>query len=167
MKKTNIWAVLSAAIVAALFSASALQAAGYGMAGCGLGSVVLGPKGGILQTFAATLNGTSGNQTFGITSGTSNCTESGGAFQQKQQEIFVSINMNSLEQEMAMGKGEKLNAFAGLLGCPAAQNATFGKMAQAQYKSLAGKKDITPFALLAAVKANIAKDAGLSSACRI
>ncbi|MFN8945903.1 MAG: DUF3015 family protein, partial [Pseudobdellovibrionaceae bacterium] len=46
---------------------------GYGMAGCGLGSVVFGDKPGFIQIFAATLNSIGGNQTFGISLGTSNC----------------------------------------------------------------------------------------------
>lgn len=169
MKKTKFWALLSAAVISITFSASMVYGAGYGMAGCGLGSVIIGPKGGILQIFAATSNNTvTYTQLFGITSGTSNCSEKAGAFQQKQQEIFVSVNMNSLEQEMAMGKGEKLNAFAGLLGCPANQNSAFAKMAQAQYKNLAAKTEkLTPSDLLAAVKSNISKDAQLAASCRI
>ena len=44
--------------------------------GCGLGSMAFeGNDGLISQVSAATTNGTSGNQTFGITSGTSNCTQ--------------------------------------------------------------------------------------------
>src|SRR6266545_2071443 len=45
----------------------------YGLAGCGLGSMLIGSKPGIVQIFAATTNGSFGTQTFGITSGTSNC----------------------------------------------------------------------------------------------
>src|SRR6186713_935077 len=57
-----------------LFFTSANAAAdGYGPAGCGLGSMIFEPDSGFTQVFAATTNGTSGNQTFGITSGTSNC----------------------------------------------------------------------------------------------
>ena len=42
--------------------------------GCGLGSMIIKNQNStMLQAIAATTNGTSGNQTFGITSGTSNC----------------------------------------------------------------------------------------------
>ena len=42
--------------------------------GCGLGSLVIKDQSTVmLQVLAATTNGTSGSQTFGITSGTSNC----------------------------------------------------------------------------------------------
>lgn len=163
--KKGILTLFFATLAGIAFSATAIQAAGYGMAGCGLGSAVLGPKGGIMQTFAATTNGTSYSQTFGITSGTSNCTESAGAFQKQQQEIFVHVNLKSLEMEMAMGKGEKLNAFAGLLGCPVEKTEAFGNMTRKDY-ILLSKNMNDPTKLLAAVKAGIGKDNGLASACK-
>src|SRR5690348_11977029 len=50
----------------------------YGMAGCGLGSLVFGPNDApVAQVLAATTNGTFASQTFGISSGTSNCFSGG------------------------------------------------------------------------------------------
>src|SRR5512137_902647 len=46
---------------------------GYGAAGCGLGSMAFNKQPGIFQILAATTNSLTGTQTFGITSGTSNC----------------------------------------------------------------------------------------------
>ena len=65
------------AVVGVLFTASAARAqqGGYGMAGCGLGSLLFGNDNTtLMQILAATTNGLFGSQTFGITSGTSNCT---------------------------------------------------------------------------------------------
>ncbi len=99
----------------------------YGMAGCGLGSMVAGPK--RAQLFAATTNGTASNQVWGISFGTSNCdAEVSQAFLQKEQENFVSVNYSSLQQEMAIGKGKKLEAFVSLLGC--SDSIAFSAMAQ-------------------------------------
>lgn len=162
--KKGIYTIVFASLVGVALSATAISAAGYGMAGCGLGSIVIGPKGGIIQTFAVTTNATSASQTFGITSGTSNCSESAGAFQQRQQEIFVHVNMKSLEMEMAMGKGEKLNAFAGLLGCPISQMDAFGSLTRKQYPVLS-KNMNDPSKLLVAVKTSL-KDSTLASSCK-
>src|SRR5437868_47659 len=53
-------------------------AGGYGMAGCGLGSLLFGPVNEpFAQVLAATTNATFATQTFGITSGTSNCVSGG------------------------------------------------------------------------------------------
>ncbi len=60
-----------------LASSPQASAAPYGTAGCGLGSIVIGSKPGMMQIFAATTNGTSASQSFGITSGTSNCVDHG------------------------------------------------------------------------------------------
>ena len=68
MKKISIISV-----VIALGAPTAALAAPYGMAGCGLGSMLFGDGG--LQTSAATTNGIVANQSFGITSGTSNCVD--------------------------------------------------------------------------------------------
>ncbi len=97
---------------------------GYGMAGCGLGSIVFGDKPGMIQIVAATVNGT-GVQTFAITSGTSNCGESG---RMAQVEQFIDVNKMALEKDMARGQGETLASLSHLMGC---QNTTFNtEMAQ-------------------------------------
>ena len=62
----------SAAAEAGLKGSESGGAAKYGPAGCGLGSMIFDPDSGFTQIFAATTNGTSGNQTFGISTGTSN-----------------------------------------------------------------------------------------------
>jgi hypothetical protein len=91
----------------------------YGMAGCGLGSVIFGAKG--MQSSAASTNNASFGQTFAISSGTSNCTPSGkgSAQDEQQQEKFFVANFSTLSKEIAQGSGEALTAFAGTLGCEA------------------------------------------------
>lgn len=87
----------------------------YGMAGCGLGQMVIKDNN-IMQIFAATTNGTSGNQTFGISTGTSGCKPSD-KMVATEQKVFVEANLASLTREAAQGTGDHLTAFASLLGC--------------------------------------------------
>lgn len=87
----------------------------YGMAGCGLGSIVMGKSGG--QVSAATTNGTFLSQGFGITSGTSNCKTPKQMAVIMKQEEFLMANMMTLQKEMARGDGETLQAFVQILGC--------------------------------------------------
>jgi hypothetical protein len=137
----------------------------YGMAGCGLGSIVLGSQNNFLQVSAATTNGTSGSQTFGITSGTSNCTEDGVVKNEQAREIFVHLNYESLEQEMAIGKGEKLDTLANLFGC--SQNKDkFQAMVKSNYKNFFSAKK-TPSTLVVTIKNEINKDEVLKSSCKI
>ncbi|MFN3604361.1 MAG: DUF3015 family protein [Leptonema sp. (in: bacteria)] len=129
-----------------------VYSAPYGMAGCGLGSLII-KQNNFLQIFAATTNGTSGNQTFGITTGTSNCTPDSKAYQEKQQEIFVTVNFESLENELASGTGEKVFALAQMLNCDVN---TFSKIARENYKDLF-TKNTTPSELLSKIKSYTSK----------
>ncbi len=88
----------------------------YGMAGCGLGSVIMGSESGFTQVFAATTNGTSGNQTFGITSGTSNC-EGASGLRGSRAADYVVANRLQLETDIARGQGESIEALALISGC--------------------------------------------------
>jgi hypothetical protein len=108
-----------AALAVSLGAAGVASAAPYGAAGCGLGSIVFGSQAGFVQVSAATTNGTSGNQTFGITSGTSNCVPSSKAEAFNKQREFVNTNLASLATEMSQGNGETLAAFTQTLGCEA------------------------------------------------
>lgn len=99
--------------------------AGYGMAGCGLGSEVI-KENSFVQVFAATTNGTVGSQTFGISLGTLHCKPSAKAIAMEQK-VFIEANLVSLKREAVSGKGETLTAFADLLGCQADRFATVSK----------------------------------------
>ncbi len=101
---------------------------GYGMAGCGLGSVVFGDKPGYIQVFAATTNGASGNQTFGISSGSLNCGESGKSAQTEQ---FIQLNQVAIENDMARGQGETVQALSQILEC---QNNNFAQSMKSNYQ---------------------------------
>ncbi len=85
--------------------------AGYGAAGCGLGSMLLGSEKGFVQVFASTTNGTAGSQTFGISSGTSNCGSGG-----KTAVAFIDANRTTLSSDIAKGHGETLDALAEIYG---------------------------------------------------
>jgi hypothetical protein len=101
---------------------------GYGMAGCGLGSVVFGDKPGLVQVVSSFLNGTSGNQTFGISFGTSNCE---GMMKSAKTDQFIEVNKLALEKEMVRGQGENMSSLQNMMGC---QNETFSNEMTANYK---------------------------------
>jgi len=106
------------AVVTAVSTASTpAQARAYGPAGCGLGSLIFDPGSGFTQIFAATTNGTFGSQTFGITSGTSNCAGGGGG--SASAKAFVETNRVALAKDIARGQGETIDSLAHLAGCRA------------------------------------------------
>lgn len=111
--------LLALSIAAITMAPSLSMAAGnHPMGGCGLGYVLLSNKENskVMQILGATTNGTSGNQTFGISSGTSGCTEDGAVKIVKAAEVYAEVNLDSLRREMASGQGEFVSTFASLLG---------------------------------------------------
>ena len=163
--------ILSAALAAGIgltagaTGISALSFSRYGMAGCGVGSMIIKDEG-PAQIFAATTNGTF-SQTVGMTFGISNCPRDEALIRvgraEKQQEVFVTVNFEALEQEMAAGKGDKLSAFSDLLGCK--DKATFGKVTKTNYKKFfSGDRETTPADLLKAVKGEVVAED--SSSCK-
>src|SRR5437867_9397878 len=128
--------------------------------GCGLGKLAwsdfkhqknIGP-----QVFMATTNGTFGSQTFGISSGTSGCTNDGSVWAEHKVTMFAEINFENLSQEMAQGRGEHIASLATLLGVPAEHRAEFFAMTQERYTSLIQSGETTPVAMLKALNGAIA-----------
>jgi hypothetical protein len=109
--------ILVGAVAQARVSSSDLSNGNsYGTAGCGLGAMVFGDKKGPLQIIAATLNGViSANQTFGMTSGTSNCGPS--VFSQAEAKAFIDNNSVALENDVVRGQGETLSTLSKIMKC--------------------------------------------------
>lgn len=147
-----------------LLAASAAHAQGYAMAGCGLGSMVFKENDGT-QILAATTNGTFANQTFAITSGTSNCASGGIIKAQREQAAFAEVNFQDLKRNMATGGGEFLTSFATLLGCEDAAKPALAKMTQAKYETILPTEKTTPMQMLSGVKSQIKADTTLANSC--
>ncbi len=161
MKKFSLFASFFVAIALT----SSAMAAGYGAAGCGFGSMVITENKKLHQVGAWFLNAIFGNQTFGMTSGTSNCGESGIVLAEKEQKVFVETNFQSLTKEMASGEGEDLNTLASLLGCPLNQTSAFGTFTQANFTSLFPSGGTSPSQMLSSLKARMASDEHFGQTC--
>jgi hypothetical protein len=156
------------AIGACLGFVAVLNAGSQNDAGCGLGSMIFEENRMADQVLAATTNGTFGNQTFGITTGTLNCGASApDAVERRrssvEQESFVAVNMRNLSREMAAGEGEYVASLASLLGCQESAVPYFGQFTQSRYGVLFPSTSVEPTALLSTLKSEMAQDAQLSS----
>jgi hypothetical protein len=132
----------------------ALARGNHPMAGCGLGYVLFSNKENdkVSQILGATTNGTSGNQTFGITSGTSGCTEDGAVKFVKAAEVFAEVNLDSIRHDVAVGDGEFVRAFASLLATDQTQVPTMVKMLHDNYASLFPTADTSSAEMLQSLK---------------
>jgi hypothetical protein len=136
-----------------------------GDAGCGLGSVIFQKNTLVSQLSAATTNGSFGSQTFGMTSGTSNCKTNGFASLDKKEIYYAEANYDHLVVEMAKGKGENLSAFAQVLGCTDSSVPTFGKMTQERYEKIFPTQKTTPSEMLQHVKQELNEHPVLAKEC--
>ena len=128
--------------------------------GCGLGKLAWndykGQKEIAPQVLMATTNGTFGSNTFGISSGTSGCTNDGKIMSDRKTIMFAELNFDNLSQEMAQGQGEHLASLATLMGVPAERQATFFAMTQERYTSLVKAGEASPVAMVKALNEAVA-----------
>jgi hypothetical protein len=115
MRKLLALAILALAAPALAAESGGLKGSGaYGTAGCGLGSLAFGNQAGAVQILAATTNTLFGTQTFGITTGTSNCGPGLFAMGTKN---FVEANREAVAKDISRGEGEAIGALTVINGC--------------------------------------------------
>jgi len=123
--------------------------------GCGLGKLAWADfkrqKDIAPQVLMATTNGTFGSQTFGISFGTSGCTNDGKVWAEQKTEFFVAATFENLAGDMARGQGEHLTALTTLLGVPTDHQQMFSTMVQERYREFIGRGDTSPSALINAL----------------
>jgi Protein of unknown function (DUF3015) len=99
---------------------------------CGWGSKLFDGQSGVVpQSLGVTTNVTFGNQTFGITSGTSGCTQDGVVKSTWKTAMFIDGNKDRLARDMSIGNGETLDSLAHLIGVREQDRVAFGRAMQA------------------------------------
>jgi hypothetical protein len=132
--------------------------------GCGLGTVLFAGKSGIApKVLAATTNGTYGNQTFGITSGTLGCQSDGVISSRARLSMFMGTNSERLARDMSVGHGESLNVLADLMGVKEQDKSLFFQTAKANFSTIFAADNQTAGQVLAALQQVMAKDAVLAT----
>ena len=134
----------------------------YGMAGCGLGALVVDRNELLPQLGAWFLNGIYSNQTYGITSGTSHCV-SAKSMALREQEVYLKANFASVSKEAAQGTGTHLEAFADVMGCEVKDWDTFAKFSKKNYTLLFSDQDVK--SVLSSYRHEISNDDALAKSC--
>lgn len=135
----------------------------YGMAGCGLGSVVVGKRS--AQIFAATTNATAFNQLFGITFGTLNCVDGPVNEVAMNMDKFIVANRSALSADVAKGDGETLAALTQVIGCNADSRAV-GQALKANYNEIF-VSDAQTNIVTDSIISVLQKDSQLASQCNL
>ncbi len=141
-------------LLAGLLGAATLAGDLRDNVGVGLGTIACESKEGLIShVCAATTNGIYGNQTFAITSGTSGAKPWHGLVRREALQRFIADNMDVLAREIAMGRGEHLDALTELLAVPAVRQAAFRRQLQASFDRIYSSGAVTHLDVLAAVSA--------------
>lgn len=132
--------------------------------GCGLGSMVFaGQEGKVVKVLGATTNGTSGNQTFGITFGTLGCDGTGTVSSSAKLALFIDGNMDNLARDMSKGEGDTLATLAEVWGVSAQDKAAFNELVQENFVNVFTSENVTSQAVLENLNALLSEDAQLSA----
>ncbi len=135
--------------------------------GCGVGTNIFkGQTGVSAHTVAATTNGSTWNQWFGITSGTLGCDDAHVVQNDFQRQQFVAANMDNLSHEMAQGSGAHLDSLASLLSIADEDRARFYRLTQRELPQLLESSTQGGAAVLATLDLALSNDPVLAHYAR-
>ncbi len=131
--------------------------------GCGWGTLMWEGQSGVPpKVLGATTNGTFGNQTFGISSGTVGCKAEGAIKVDARTSMFASANIDRLTRDMAAGGGETLDALAQLMRIPAADRPAFFQLTKNNFATIVSSDHVTAGDMLTTINRLMATDQQLS-----
>ena len=152
--------LMAAALLAGLAPMSAMA---DNAAGCGAGTLIMkGQSGLVFHVLAATTNGTFGNQTFGMTTGTLGCNAGGPVTADAQLKEFASANLDQLSSEMAAGEGEALTTLASLYKVEDADRTAFYTLARNNYRAIFRGTEVSAAQVVDSLNTLLAADSHLS-----
>lgn len=154
MKKLVTAAVL-------LVASSAAFAEAPGGPNCGWGNMLFDGDSGMGPHFgASTTNGTSGNATFGMTSGTNGCSTNGKITYGGK--AMIGSMLDEFSSDVAAGEGDALTAVAVAYGVAKEDRAAFAALAHDNFATLFPSENVTADEVTASLETLMKGDAQLS-----
>jgi len=126
--------------------------------GCGLGTQLWkhNADNSILrQSLAATTNATFGNQTFGITSGTSGCRKPHKFVDNNKLQKFIADNMDQVAIDISAGKGATLDTIADLLKVPHSKRPIFYSKLKSNFNQIYSSSAVDSAKVIDSIAENI------------
>ena len=173
MKSRFVLAALSTLFIFNLVPTHAFAMDGSN--GCGPGWYILKDESLVSSALRSTTNGLLFPvYTFGMTSGTSNCTQHKIVLKEKESLYFATMNHYELKSDAARGNGEYLAAFATTIGCPSSAQVRFNSQMKNNFgkiyssaPSASDSKAVKPEAVLLEVYKTILADPELTNKCSL
>ncbi|MBM7333256.1 MAG: DUF3015 domain-containing protein [Alcanivorax sp.] len=153
-------AFLAAALLGASFSAHAVAPGGPG---CGWGNLIFEGKSGMpVHLLATIVNGTSGNATFGMTSGTNGCDTSGALTYSGESLLSMNGVLEEVAQDMATGEGEALTALSVSMGISTEDRAHFNGLMRDNFAAIFPSQDVSAAEVMQNITAVMQQDQKLA-----
>ena len=152
-------------VIASVFviGGSSVAVAGDPDVGCGWGTQVFRGKSGVAyKVMAATTNGSLGNQTFGISSGTGGCGRGGFVRADARIIRYAGARIDTLAGDMAAGGGESLDTLADLLGVATADKPALFRLTKTNFAVLFPADQVSAAEMLATLAQLMASDPQLA-----
>ena len=111
---------------------------------CGWGNMLFqGDSGMPIHIVASTTNGTSGNATFGMTTGTNGCRTDGALTYSGKSMINLSSMMDEFSEDVARGHGEALDAVAVMVGVAKTDRDLFAEVMHENFAVIFPNENVT------------------------
>ncbi len=120
--------------------------------GCGLGSMIFKKNSVISASSRSITNASFSSQLFGITSGTSGCSQHSIVKNEMAPVYIAEANFDELKKEMALGQGETLAAFHEAFGCEASSLSDFSALVKKNYNTVFEAPNANAHDMLGSVK---------------
>ncbi|MAY38946.1 MULTISPECIES: DUF3015 domain-containing protein [Spongiibacter] len=146
-----------------LAASSASFAVAPGGPNCGWGNMLFSGQSGLPAHLVASItNGTSGNASFGMTSGTNGCSANGTLTYGGKSMVNLGQIMDEFSEDVAMGDGEALTAVAVSMGIAEEDRALFKQTLHSNFDSLFPAANVDAEAVMGSIVSLMKQDATLS-----
>ncbi len=143
-----------------LTASSSAMAVAPGGPGCGWGNMLFEGQSGPIHFLATTTNGTSGNKTFGMTTGTNGCSMNGSLTYGGKS--MISSIMGEFTEDVARGQGDALDTVAVIYGVDKQDRDTFAKVMHENFAVIFPNENITADDMMASIEEIMKADAKLA-----
>lgn len=142
-------------------SSSVAMAEAPGGPDCGWGNMLFEGQSGLGAHIIATItNGTSGNATFGMTTGTNGCSTDGTLTYGGKS--MISSIMGEFAEDVARGEGDAMDTVAIIYGVEKQDRATFAKVMHENFSAIFPSEDVTADEMMANIEEVMKTDATLA-----
>ncbi|SDW08702.1 DUF3015 domain-containing protein [Marinobacter mobilis] len=132
----------------------------FAQPGCGVGAMIFKGQSGVgPHVLAATTNGTFGNQTFGMTTGTLGCNTNQAV---QSMAMYMDSNVDKIARDMSRGEGENLDTLAVLLNIEAGDRDTFRTLLQDNFAAIFPSSETTSGEAVEAIVSLMEQDQALA-----